>query len=128
MVADRHFTNRPFTVAACAVCAPDITEAVMPKVKEVVRNCPHAVLVVTNCFLGTVADVSMGSGQGVLLVLQPCRVDRSPTSTLRWVGPVRTEAQARTVCGWIASGDWSRGSLPPTLRLQANLVRSPSLN
>jgi len=128
VTTDRHFTSRPFIVAACATCGTDITQTVMPRLREVVRNCPHAVLVVTDRLLGRLADSSMGSGRGVLLALQPCTADRTPLSAVCWVGPVSTEAQARSVCDWIARGDWNRASLPPALRLEVNPVTSHSVN
>lgn len=116
MTTDRHFTSRPFTVAACATCAADITQTVMPRLREVVRNCPHAVLVVTDRLLGRLADSSMGSGRGVLLALQPCGRPNTAVGCVlgrsgeyRGAGPQRmrldsagtgTGRVCRRPCGW----------------------------
>ncbi|GAA1687416.1 hypothetical protein MMUR_64840 [Mycolicibacterium murale] len=129
MPVDSRFTSRPFTVAACcASCSPEVADVVMARLRETVRNCPHAVLVVARTLLGQVSDASMGSGQGVLLAFQPCTAERAPASPTHWIGPVCTEADAHSVCEWIADGRWTRDTLPPGLRLHPNLVRSSVLN
>ena len=127
--ARRRHTDNPFTVAVCTACGTDVTAMVMPKLRQVVRNCPHGVLVVTNCLLGTFAcggKTSAGpgnSGREVMLVLQPCTRDRAPVSSMQWIGPVRDEVDADAVCQWIASGEWDPGDLPTNLRAELHMAR-----
>ncbi|WND56124.1 hypothetical protein NWT09_27195 [Mycolicibacterium sp. jd] len=126
--AEARYTDHPFTVAACAACAPGAAADVMPKLRAVVRNCPHAVLVMTECLLGRLACTGRDSDRGVMLLLQPCTTDRVPVASVQWVGPVRTESEAQTVCEWIAAGIWDPSTLPMTLRADVNLTKASRLN
>lgn len=120
-------TDHPFTVAACVACTPAV-DSLMPGLRRVVRECPHAVLIVTQCLLGTFACTTTGSDRGVMLLLQPCTVDRVPSASVRWVGPVRDATDVDAVCEWIAAGHWDPAGLPSNLRADTNLARSSRLN
>ena len=122
-------TDTPFTVAVCTACETGITAMMVPKLRKVVRSCPHGVMVVTTCLMGNFtcgAKPLGGSGASdpdVMLVLQPCTRDRVPVSFSRWIGPVRDEVDADAVCAWIAAGDWDPNNLPTNLRAELNMAR-----
>ena len=126
--SDQKYTNRPFTVAVCRICPASAAEVVMPKLQDVVRHCPHAVLMVTHCLLGPISCAGRDSGDGVTVLLQPCDLRRAPVSAGQWIGPIRTEADAMVVADWIAEGAWDGSALPTTMRLGDNLARSSRLN
>lgn len=128
MTANRRFTDNPFTVAVCMACAAEPASVAMAKLRETVANCPHGVLVATQCLLGQFTCATTGSERGVMLLVQPCTVQRVPTASVQWIGPVRTEAEAAAACRWIAAGDWSRESLPLGLRADLNLARPSRQN
>lgn len=128
MRAKQRPTGNPFTVAVCTACANDITAMVVPKLRQVVRNCPHGVLVVTQCLLGTFTCGAKRLGHDVILVLQPCSRDRVPVSCMQWIGPIRDEDDADAVCAWIAAGDWNPAHLPASLRAEANMARLSRTN
>lgn len=128
MRADRRYTSHPFTVAACVACTPEVADTVMSDLRQVIRNCPHAVLVVTQCLLGKFACAAKGSEPGVMLMLQPCTVERVPVSPMRLVGPLRSKTDTEAACAWIAAGVWDSVGLPSGLRADMNLARSSRLN
>ena len=128
MRAKQRHTGNPFTVAVCTACATDVTAMVVPKLRHVVRNCPHGVLVVTQCLLGTFACGAKTSGRDVMLVVQPCSEDRTPVSGMHWIGPVRDEVDADAVCAWIAAGDWNPANLPANLQAAMNMARLSRTN
>lgn len=128
MPTDHPFTVAPFTIAACTACTTEVADTVIPKLRGVVRRCPHAVLIVTQCLLGKFSCAALGSDHGVMLMLQPCTVDRVPVSPMRLVGPVRSEADAEAACAWIAAGVWDSVGLPSSLQADVNLARTSRLN
>ena len=125
---DRRFTSRPFTVVACQGCTPHLTDMVMPRLREVVRGCPHGVLVVTRCLMGRLGCAARGPERGVVLLLQPCTTERVPVSAVHWAGPIHTEVEAETVCRWISAGRWDRSELPLNLQADQNLAKASRLN
>lgn len=127
MRAEARYTDRPFTIAACAACTTD-TADVMGTLRAVVRSCPHAVLVMTQCLLGRLTCAGRSGDRGVMLLLQPCTAERVPVASVQWIGPVRTESEAQTVCEWIAAGNWDPSALPMALRADVNLARASRLN
>lgn len=127
MRADR-YTSHPFTVAACVACSHEVNDTVVSELRQVIRHCPHAVLVVTQCLLGKFACAAMSSDPGVMLVLQPCTAERVPVSPMRLVGPLRSKTDAEAVCTWIAAGVWDSVGLPSGLQADRNLARSSRLN
>ena len=128
MHAETGPTDNPFTVAACLACAPAVSATVMPKLRDVVRRCPHAVLIVTQCLTGRFGCSTTSSTPGAMLLLQPCTIDRVPNSSVRRVGPVTSEADAEEVCAWIAAGVWNSADLPVRMRADANLAHASRLN
>ena len=128
MRAQSRYTSRPFTVAVCTACTPGASAAVLLKLSAVIGNCPHAVLVTTQCLLGQLACATGLSGDGVTLILQPCSLDRRPVRSVLWVGPVRTATDIAVVCDWIAAGVWDPAELPSHLHAGANLARASQLN
>jgi hypothetical protein len=123
--AEQRFTHRPFTVAVCTAC--DGETFLMARLREMVRSCPHGMLVATRCLLGEFTCATRGS-RGAMLLLQPCTTDRVPTAAIHWLGPIRTESDAAEACAWISDGVWARDTLPLTLRADLNLTRSARQN
>lgn len=121
MSADRQFTLRPFTVAVCGPCGGQVSSALLSGLCEVVRNCPHGVLIQTQCLLGDLA-CSARPVRGQVLLLQPCNTQRVPTAAVHWIGPVHTEADVTSACTWIAGGRWDRDSLSAHLHMDLNMA------
>lgn len=128
MATDRRYTERPFTVAVCTACDTDSRPGLMPALRQTVRNCPHSVLVATQCLLGQLTCATSSREGGVMLIVQPCTNDRVPTGSVQWIGPVTTEVDVAAACEWIANGEWDRNDLPTNLRADLNLARTSRLN
>ena len=128
MTSDPRHTSRPFTVAVCTACDAEPQCALMPRLRELIRACPHGMLVATGCLLGTITCATRSSAHGQMLLLQPCTADRVPTASLQWIGPIRTEADAEAACEWISIGSWDYATLPPALRADLHLSRSSRRN
>lgn len=122
MSAERQFTVRPFTVAVCTPCGGQISSSLLSGLRAVIGNCPHGVLVQTQCLLGGFACSGARPVRGQVLLLQPCNTERVPIAAVHWIGPVRTEADAESACAWIAGGKWERGGLAAHLRMDRNLA------
>ncbi|MGW0159796.1 hypothetical protein ACWDUN_10785 [Mycobacterium sp. NPDC003323] len=122
MPADRRFTTRPFTVAVCAPCAGDVDAALLSHLRDVIAGCPHGVLVQSRCLLGGFTCSTAGAARGHVLLLQPCNTQRVPTAAVRWIGPVRTEADIATACAWIGNGRWDRRLLATHLQMDLNMA------
>ncbi|MGB3356150.1 MAG: hypothetical protein WBB00_25750 [Mycobacterium sp.] len=125
---DRGFTTQPFTVALCTACDPELTDSVVREFRNVVRGCPHGVLIVTQCLLGELTCATRVFEGGVMLMLQPCTVDRVPVASAVWVGPLTTRADVDAAGRWVAGGSWDRQNLPLSLRADLNFARSSSQN
>lgn len=129
MSSNRFHTSEPFTVALCTSCASSDSQSVLIRtLRNVVRRCPHGVLVSTRCLLGEFTCATRRAYFGPVLVLQPCSAERAPSAAAIWVGPIGTEADARDACDWIAAGRWDRAKLPERLRADRSLVRVSALN
>lgn len=128
MSADPGFTSEPFTVALCTACTSELADAIMLKLRKVIGNCPHGVLVVTQCLLGEFTCATRHSENGAMLLLQPCTVGRVPVASVRWVGPITNDAEVDAACRWIAAGSWDRQTLPLSLRADLNLSKTSRQN
>ncbi|AQT82598.1 hypothetical protein B1R94_06035 [Mycolicibacterium litorale] len=69
----------------------------------------------TSCLLGS-GYCTTRPGAGVIAMLQPCALDRSPAGRARWIGPITDDGDVADVCDWIVRGKWSSGALPARLR------------
>jgi hypothetical protein len=125
---DRRYTRRPFTVAVCAACDSGPDSALLQGLRAVIGECPHGMLVTTQCLLGGLTCAARGPHAGEMLLLQPCTPDRVPTASVQWIGPVTSEVDAEAACAWIADGSWDRARLPMRLRADLNLTRSSRRN
>lgn len=125
---ERGFTTRPFTVGLCTACDSEVTDASVRELRSVVRGCPHGVVIVTQCLLGQLTCATGVSEGGVMLMLQPCTIDRVPVASVVWVGPLRTRADVDAACTWVAAGSWDRQNLPLGLRADLTLTRSSNQN
>jgi hypothetical protein len=127
MTVDAHFTRRPFTVAICTACDTGVAHHLLPRLREVVRNCPHGMLVSTQCLLGALTCATRPE-RGMMMLLQACNPERVPTAAIQWIGPVSTPADADAACAWISAGLWDRADLPPGLRAEQSLARASARN
>ena len=116
-------TKRPFTLAVCTRCGFEPDSELMATLAETIRLCPHGVLVLTQCLLGQITCATRHATNGAMLLLQPCGVDRVPSTAAFWLGPV-TKADTSVVCEWVATGIWDPARLPTHLRADKHLVRS----
>jgi hypothetical protein len=121
-------TRQAFTVAICAACGAQSTPQLLQMLRNVIRRCPHGMLVMTECLVGQLTCATRSAHQGAMLVLQPCSIERTPTAPTQWLGPIADVADARLICQWIARGDWDCRELPPHLRAEPNLHRSSIQN
>lgn len=126
-MAKRRYTSEPFTVALCMRC-PGEQQSLLQQLGNVVRHCPHGVLVTTQCLLGRFTCATTGSDRGPVIALQPCTVARVPNAAVVWIGPIDTATDAEDACDWIAAGRWDRANLPVHLRADLNLARAGSRN
>lgn len=127
MPADISFTLRPFTVAVCGPCGGQVSSALLSGLREVIRNCPHGVLVQTQCLLGELTCTARPV-RGQVVLLQPCNTERVPTAAVHWIGPVRTDADVTSSCAWIAGGQWERDGLAAHLRMDLTMAAIASSN
>lgn len=121
-------TGRPFTVAVCTPCISAADAQLLQVLRESIRRCPHGVLVSTECLLGQVMCATRPANRGAILLLQPCSVDRIPTSAAHWIGPINSMTDMYVACDWISAGSWEHQALPCILRADLNLVRSSRRN
>jgi hypothetical protein len=115
--------DRAFTVMVCTGCTAGQGLSVVDEIRDTIRRCPHAVLVATGCILGPLACASRPDRPGVLVVLQPCSIDRVPIGPASWVGPINDRHDAAELCDWVERGEWGLGSLPQHLRPALNRMR-----
>ncbi|WP_074133200.1 hypothetical protein [Mycolicibacterium houstonense] len=129
MSRERCYTGEPFTVALCMHCSSADPESLLVHMlRNVVRRCPHGVLVSTQCLLGELTCATRRADLSPVLVLQPCSRDRNPNAPAIWIGPISTDADALDACAWIAAGSWDGATLPAQLRADVNLSRVSSHN
>lgn len=122
-MSDKCNTRRPFTAAVCMRCAAGPDLVIVEQLRAAVRRCQHGILVETRCLLGELTCATRYPSYGTMMLLQPCTVDRVPNASVAWVSPIKTEADAKEVCQWVASGRWDRAELPVRLRAELNLSR-----
>ena len=125
---DRCSTRRPFTVAACMRCSAEPQPLIVGLLRGAISRCRHGILVETPCLLGKLTCATRYPRRGPMLRLMPCTVDRVPTAAAVWIGPIDTEADAKEVCRWVASGQWDHANLPARLRAELNLARAGHQN
>jgi hypothetical protein len=121
-------TRQPFTLVVCTNCVAALNHSVLDELRQAIRRCPNGVLVCTGCMLGPLTCASRPDGPGVLVLLQPCSVERAPVGSACWVGPINDGDDAATVRAWVERGDWSPGALPHHLRPALNRMRAGSRN
>ncbi|HZC89588.1 MAG TPA: hypothetical protein VE400_02765 [Mycobacterium sp.] len=101
-----------------------MTPQLMNLLGNVIRRCPHGMLVTTECLLGQITCATRPAREGAMLLLQPCSIDRTPSAPVQWLGPITDLADARLICAWIGRGEWDFRELPTRLRAEATLQRS----
>jgi hypothetical protein len=126
MTSGRCSTSHPFTIALCGRCSGAPATQLLQMLRASIRRCPHGMLVTTECLLGHLTCATRPPHEGVMLLLQPCSIQRTPTGPAQWMGPVNDIADARAVCDWLEEGHWQRHTLPDHQRAEANFAR-PSM-
>lgn len=126
--ASRQATGRPFTVAVCASCVGEPEFDVLAELRATIRRCPHAVLATTGCLRGPLSCQANRHGRGVMIIVQPCTVDRTPDGPTLWIGPICNRTDLRTVRRWIEDGRWDLRTLPDWLNTLAHQRRQLHLN
>ena len=86
--------STPFTAVVCTGCEQADT-SVLDALRTVVRDCPGGMLVSTPCLLGPNCHTRQGGG--VVVMVQPCRADRSPVGPAQWV-PIADSADLDELC------------------------------
>lgn len=115
-----------FTVVRCAACTqmpsgfddgaaalPGVDEVLVEGLRAVVRDSGHGVLVSGGCPLGAGCATRE---PGMVLLVQPCDTDRTPTGPVVVAGPVRSTDDVRAVTAWLACGNVDQDELPARLR------------
>ncbi len=115
MTSAQRATGRPFTVALCRSCRTQSGLAVLEALRATIRRCDHGVLVTTGCVLGMVTCPARVHGPGVMVVLQPCSIDRVPSEPAHWIGPINDENDVCVLCEWVQRGEWDCRALPARL-------------
>lgn len=115
-------TDRAFTAVVCSGRSPrpggSLGETgVVAALREVVRQCPFWMLVTVPCIFG--APCPTWPAEGDFVALQPCTIDREPTSSARLVGPIRDPEDIAQLSAWVRAGRWNIGLLPLRLRRNA---------
>jgi len=100
-------TDRAFALVVCTGCTAEQGISVLDELRATIRSCPHGVLVAAGCMLGSLTCAARPDRPGVLVLLQPCSIDRTPVGSATWV----------------RNGDWRLGSLPEHLRPAMNSMR-----
>lgn len=112
-------TRRPFTVALCRSCTTQSELAVLEALRATIRRCDHGMLVITECMLSVLTCGARMHGPGVMVLLQPCSIDRVPSEPAHWIGPIKDNNDVGVLCEWVQRGQWDRRALPARLRGRA---------
>lgn len=100
-----------FTAAVCSFCGTtDPGLSVLDALRAAVRRCPHGVLISAGCLLDDVSCA--GRTDGVMVLVQLCSADRTPTSPAWWIGPINSAVEAAKLCDWLEDGVWDTDHLP----------------
>jgi hypothetical protein len=108
-------TDRPFTVIVCTACPTDHNLSVIEELRPTIRRCPHAMLVIVTCLLGSLTCASRPTGCGVMALLQPCTKDRVACGQAHWIGPITDRCDATVLRDWLELGQWEETPLPSQL-------------
>ena len=112
-----HFSTRnPFTVVFCARCPADSDPELLDTLRATIRRCPYGMLISADCVRGPLSCAAHPRATGAMLVVQPCTVDRRPSASAHWIGPIADVTDIATVCTWLEQGRWNRDDLPSRLR------------
>jgi len=112
----------PFTVVVCdgGFCG-EHGRSVVEGLRDCVRGHPHAMLVSAGCLLGRAGchAFAAGRGNGALVMVQPCTIERRPVGPALWAGPVADDADLADLLRWLDGGDLRAALLPARLRFRA---------
>ena len=100
-----------YTVVLCVDerCGSAEIRGILQRLGEVVRSCPHAMLVRASCPLGPAAcagcESGPGEGSGAMLMVQRCTGEtREPFGSATVLRPVRIGADLEEICTWLRRG------------------------
>ncbi|MER6987628.1 hypothetical protein ABT337_04880 [Saccharopolyspora hirsuta] len=108
-----------FTVVLCDSCEDGGELPVLAALREVIRRCPHGMLVRATCPLGRLwchAGKVTGALSGHTLLVQRCTRSRSPVGEVMLVGPVRTAEDLAATARWLEPVPGDIDDLPRRLR------------
>lgn len=84
--------------------------ATLAALRSVVAAGRHGVLVCTGCLPG--AGFCAARATAPIVLVQPCDIDRRPTTSAVLVGPLRTDTDIETLAAWLRRGCLDPGRLP----------------
>ncbi|MGP4014783.1 hypothetical protein [Saccharopolyspora sp. 5N708] len=108
-----------FTVVLCDNCEHGGDLPVLSNLREVIRRCPHGVLIRARCPLGRLwchTRKTAGPSAGHVVLVQPCTSTRRPVGAVIPVGPVRSTEDLAALARWLESTPLSPAELPRRLR------------
>ncbi|RST10940.1 hypothetical protein EF908_39925 [Streptomyces sp. WAC04770] len=117
--------SRPFTLVVCTQCRSDEQGEALEVLRAAVRGCRHGLLVTTGC-LGRFLDCR--TSPGLYAAVQPCTVERHPAGSVTRLGPIRGEADARSVAEWLRAGLKPGHLLPASLRATSSRSQTARFN
>jgi hypothetical protein len=121
-----------FTVIACDDCTDDSELPVLAAFREMVRRCPHGVLVRANCPLVRLwchtRKLSAPQATGPVVLVQRCTPARRPLGPVIAVGPLKTAEDLVTVTRWLETTPLTADGLPGRLRWTPNLQHQARRN
>lgn len=92
-----------FTAVVCSRCTS--AESVLDELRAAVRRAPHGMLISSGCLLDQIRCV--GRTDGVMVLVQPCAIDRTPTGPAIMFGPIEDAASAAQLRDWLDQGHWA---------------------
>jgi hypothetical protein len=109
-------------------CGAESELGLVSELRATIRRCPHAVLIAAACLRGPLMCQAHPHGRGVMVIVQPCAVDRTPLGPTLWIGPIRDDMDVDAVRVWLERGRWTPHTLPIRLNSLAQHTNSSRLN
>lgn len=115
-----------FTAVLCDDCRGARDLPVLDALRETVSRSPHGVLVRAPCQLGKLwcHARTRAAGDGAVVLVQPCDVQRRPTGPVIAVGPIRSRPDLAALTGWMAATPLTADSLPARLRTRMTAAQA----
>ncbi|MHC9296933.1 hypothetical protein ACRCUN_31100 [Mycobacterium sp. LTG2003] len=101
-----------FAAVVCNRCGS--AEFVLDELRTAVRRAPHGMLISSGCLLDQLRCV--GRTDGVMVLVQPCAIDRTPTGPAVMFGPIGDAESAVLLRDWLDEGHWAAPLPAPVAR------------